>query len=195
MTRITVRCGHCRRPMPGPHRGDCDRPSNRHRLRRVADGTTITIDPAAVPTVPMPWARDDGGRKAAGFKGNAPGDCVTRAIAIATGLPYLTVYDALNRLAEAERPRGRKRRSSSRTGVHSKTARRYLEELGWTFTPTMGIGTGCRVHLTPGELPAGRLVVSLSRHWCAVVDGTTRDLYDPSRDGTRCVYGYFTKGN
>lgn len=37
------------------------------------------------------------------------------------------------------------------------------------------------------------LVVSLSRHWCAVVDGTTRDLYDPSRDGTRCVYGYFTK--
>jgi hypothetical protein len=30
---------------------------------------------------------DDGGRKAAGFKGRA-GDCVTRAIAIAAQLPY-----------------------------------------------------------------------------------------------------------
>jgi hypothetical protein len=28
----------------------------------------------------MSWAYDDGGRKAAGFKGDA-GDCVTRAIA------------------------------------------------------------------------------------------------------------------
>ena len=40
------------------------------------------------------WAYDDGGRAAAGFKGEA-GDCVTRAIAIATGRPYREVYDAL----------------------------------------------------------------------------------------------------
>ena len=32
------------------------------------------------------WLYNDGGRTAAGFKGET-GDCVTRAIAIATGLP------------------------------------------------------------------------------------------------------------
>ena len=42
---------------------------------------------------------DDGGRAAAGFKGTT-GDCVTRAIAIATGKPYREVYDALNELAK-----------------------------------------------------------------------------------------------
>jgi hypothetical protein len=27
-----------------------------------------------------------------------------------------------------------------------------------------------------------------------VIDGVIHDLYDPSRDGTRCVYGYYQKG-
>ena len=40
------------------------------------------------------FQHDDGGRKAAGYKGSA-GDCVTRAIAIAAELPYREVYDAL----------------------------------------------------------------------------------------------------
>ena len=37
----------------------------------------------------------------------------------------------------------------------------------------------------------GRLVVSLSRHWTAVIDGVIFDTHDPSRRGTRCVYGYW----
>jgi hypothetical protein len=44
----------------------------------------------------MKHVYNDGGRKAAGFKGDA-GDCVTRAIAIASGRPYAEVY---KRLAE-----------------------------------------------------------------------------------------------
>jgi hypothetical protein len=39
----------------------------------------------------MNWVYDDGGRKAAGFRGKA-GDCVTLSIAIATRLPYRHVY-------------------------------------------------------------------------------------------------------
>lgn len=31
-----------------------------------------------------------------------------------------------------------------------------------------------------------------ARHLCAVVNGVVRDTYDPSRCGTRCVYGYWT---
>jgi hypothetical protein len=55
---------------------------------------------------------DDGGRAAAGFRGSA-GDCVTRAVAIATGRPYRQVYDDLAELALAY---GRRRRSA-RDGV------------------------------------------------------------------------------
>ena len=66
-----------------------------------------------------------------------------------------------------------------------------MRGLGFVWTPTMQIGSGCTVHLRDGELPMGRLVVSLSGHYCAVLDGVVHDLYDPSRDGTRCVYGYW----
>lgn len=66
-----------------------------------------------------------------------------------------------------------------------RTIRRYLERLGWTWHPTMGIGTGCQVHLLADELPAGRLIVSCSRHITAVIDGVIHDTFDPSREGTR----------
>jgi hypothetical protein len=139
----------------------------------------------------MRFVFDDGGRKAAGYKGDA-GDCVCRAIAIATGKPYQEVYDALNGLGRSERTGRRKRhKSSARTGVYTPTLRRYLESLGWSWMPTMGIGTGCKVHLADGELPAGRLVVNVSRHTVAVLDGVIHDNHDPQRDGRRCVYGYF----
>jgi hypothetical protein len=46
----------------------------------------------------MKWVYDNGGRKAAGFRGKA-GGCVTRSIAIATGLPIGHVYALLNEQA------------------------------------------------------------------------------------------------
>lgn len=138
------------------------------------------------------WAYDDGGRADAGFVGTT-GDCVTRAIAIATGRDYLEVYDAINAHARSERPSKQRRgESSARTGVHRVTYEPYLLGLGWVWTPTMRFGEGCRVHLRADELPPGRLVVAVSKHLCAVVDGVVRDLSDPTRDGTRCVYGYYS---
>ena len=85
----------------------------------------------------MNWVYDDGGRKAAGFGGDA-GDCVTRSITIATGLPYKQVYDLLNEQARRERPT-RGRRSSARNGVFRQTCQRVLESLGWRRVPTMKI--------------------------------------------------------
>lgn len=55
----------------------------------------------------------------------------------------------------------------------------------------MGIGTGCTVHLVSQELPGGRLIVSVSKHLTAVIDGVIHDTHNPSRSGTRCVYGYW----
>lgn len=52
----------------------------------------------------MPWTYDDGGRAAAGYRGETR-DCVARAVAIVTLMPYRDVYDLINELAQAERPR------------------------------------------------------------------------------------------
>lgn len=142
----------------------------------------------------MKWVYDDGGRSAAGYKGSAQ-DCVTRAIAIATGLPYQVIYDALNVEAKfnpirSQRTVKRIRHSSARTGVFRKHSDRFLDELGWVWTPTMTIGSGCKVHLRPEELPSGRLICKVSKHLVAVIDGVIHDTHDCSRNGTRCVYGY-----
>ena len=141
------------------------------------------------------WCYDDGGRKAAGYCGVA-GDCVVRAVAIATGRSYQQVYDDVNGLALNERRSKLKRgRSSARNGVHKPTIRRLLASYGWTWTPTMRVGQGCRVHLVAHELPPGRLVVSVSKHLVAVIDGLIHDTHNPSRGGTRCVYGYWRQGS
>jgi hypothetical protein len=141
----------------------------------------------------MDFIFHDGGRAAAGFKGKT-GDCVTRSIAIATKRTYQEVYDALNHLAQAERISKRKRRrSSSRSGVFRQTYQAYLGSLGWRWTTTMSIGSGCKVHLRSSELPHGPLIVKVSRHLTAVIDGVLYDTHDCSRGGMRCVYGYFSR--
>ena len=146
----------------------------------------------------MAFVRNDGGRAAAGFKGQA-GDCVCRAVAIATGKPYAEVYTALNEAGKRERGTrvrsGKVKRSSARTGVFKPTIRKYMASLGWTWVPTMRIGQGCKVHLRADELPAGRLVVSVSRHCTAVIDGVIHDTHNPGRNGTRCVYGYYMQAD
>jgi hypothetical protein len=136
---------------------------------------------------------NDGGREAAGYKGKT-GDCVVRSVAITTGLPYQQVYDSVNNLAGRERTGKQKRgKSNARTGVYKGTTRKLIESLGWRWTPTMEIGSGCTVHLRADELPKGRLIVSVSGHLTAVIDGVIHDTHDPSRQGTRCVYGYWQK--
>lgn len=173
----------------------------------------------------MKFLFNDGGRQAAGFRGNA-GDCVTRSIAIVAGKPYQEIYDALAAL-EGGRRRSKRRPTgravSARNGIKTnrKAFKGYMASLGFTWTPTMLIGSGCKVHLRADELPAGRLVVAVSKHYTAVVDGVIHDTFDPSAsrgatiypagylgnipigarrlpngcyayDPERCVYGYWT---
>jgi hypothetical protein len=146
----------------------------------------------------MRFVKDDGGRAAAGYVGKT-GDCVTRAIAIASGRRYQDVYDALARGTATQR---RSKRASRATGHYTaargiSTTRQwfkdYMRAMGFRWVPTMQIGSGCTVHLKADELPMGRLVVAVSRHYTAVVDHVIHDTYNPDRNGTRCVYGYFVK--
>lgn len=140
----------------------------------------------------MEFIFNDGGRAKAGFKGSA-GDCVCRAIAIATGRPYKEIYNLINEYAKKERNSKRFKKSSARDGVRRATAKKILESMGWTWVPTMRVGQGCKVHLKANELPEGRLIVNLSKHFTAVIDGVINDTYDCSREETRCVYGYYIK--
>lgn len=177
----------------------------------------------------MPFTFDDGGRLAAGFKSSRAGDCVARAIAIAAEIPYLDVYLALadgqatNRKTKRTRAGSTRRSANNGVLVKRKWFREYMAGLGFEFVPTMLIGSGCKVHLVADELPAGRLIVSVSKHYTAVVDGMIRDTFDPNdrpatmypadtlenlpaharrlangngwivEPGPRCVYGYWRK--
>jgi hypothetical protein len=142
----------------------------------------------------MKYVYNDGGRNAAGFKGNA-GDCVARAIAIAAEMPYEEVYQRLASGNAGQRVTKRTKASTARvetarSGIYTKRKwfRDYMGLLGFTWVPTMAIGSGCTVHLADGELPMGRLVVAISKHYCAVIDGVLNDTYDCSASRGVTIY-------
>jgi hypothetical protein len=148
----------------------------------------------------FPFQLNDGGREDAGFKGGA-GDCVVRSIAIASEIPYMRVYEDLrlanesyaqlrnDRLAKRLNTKG----SSPRNGNHRNVFHDYILGLGFEWVPTMRVGSGCQVHLRSDELPVGILIVKVSKHLTAVINGVIHDTHDPSRGGSRCVYGYYIK--
>jgi hypothetical protein len=152
----------------------------------------------------MEYIYNDGGREAAGFKGKC-GDCVTRAVAIASGRPYAEVYATLaDGMGTQRKAKGRTARNG--ISVSRKWFKDYMHSIGFVWTPTMLVGSGCKTHLTDGELPMGRLVVRVSGHCTAVIDGVVNDTWNPQREthlintvngvqsfgvGKRCVYGYW----
>ncbi len=148
----------------------------------------------------LPFQFNDSGREAAGFKGGA-GDCVVRSIAIAANLPYMQVYEDLRlaneRYAQVKNDRLAKRLnikgSSPRNGNHRNVFHDYILAQGFEWVPTMKVGAGRQVHLRSDELPEGVLIAKVSKHLTAIIDGVIHDTHDPSRDGGRCVYGYYIK--
>lgn len=139
----------------------------------------------------MTFVYNDGGRAAAGFRGDTR-DCGVRALAIAANMNYRDAYELIGEFCKKERrSKRRKTRSHPRTGVYRATYNRVLEHLGWKWAPAMQIGSGCVMHVHPDELPHGPVILRLSKHFAAAIDGILHDTYDSSRDGTRCVYGYW----
>lgn len=125
---------------------------------------------------------DDGGRSKY-FTASKVGDCVTRALAIATQSDYKEVYNAITKIVGY----------TPRNGVRSKDTKKLMAHFGGVWHPTMTVGSGCTTHLEEDEIPMkGRIVCKLSKHVVAVIDGVIHDTYDASRDGNRCVYGYWT---
>lgn len=129
----------------------------------------------------MKHVYDDGGRGRY-FAAKKVGDCVVRAVAIATRMDYKRVYDEITCIVGY----------TPRNGVRKADTRKIMAHFGGRWHPTMTIGSGCKTHLKDGEIPKnGNIVCKLSKHVVAVIDGAIHDTYDSSRNGTRCVYGYW----
>jgi hypothetical protein len=172
----------------------------------------------------MKFVYSDGGRANCGFKSPA-GDCVARAVSIASQIPYSVVYNDLAiinaKMSKTKRRKGAVGQFTASHGIYttSKLFKDYMKKLGFVWTACMKPGTGCKVHLDENELPSGRLVVRVSRHLTAVIDGVIYDTHNPQREasfqiepdkgqelkkgqwrnengvvtliGKRCVYGYW----
>ena len=132
----------------------------------------------------MEFIYDDGGRSKY-YKAESVGDCAVRAISIAMNRDYKIVYDDLKRLNDNK---------SCRNGTPNSVIRKYLIENDWKWVATMKFGQGCKVHLCSEELPENEtLIVSVSKHLTCVKNSILYDTYDCSRNGRRCVYGYYIK--
>ena len=141
---------------------------------------------------------NDGGRAEAGYKGQT-GDCVCRSICIVTGKSYDEVYQALAKgnFTQRKSKHSKKGKRTAANGINTKRKwfNEYMVSLGFKWVPTMFVGVGCKMHLKKEELPTGKIICNVSKHFVAVVDGVINDIYDCSREGTRCVYGYYYQPN
>lgn len=119
---------------------------------------------------------DDGGRKAAGFRGKAAGDCATRACAIVLGLPYRHVYKKMAEINAATCVPGAKRRSPSK-GVAVGAAKCVFSSLGLFEVEPPG---GRMMTLTEAYNEFGDLlaITNAGQHITAVADGAVRDIWD-----------------
>ncbi|MFA7329802.1 MAG: hypothetical protein WC326_01895 [Candidatus Delongbacteria bacterium] len=124
----------------------------------------------------VPFQQDDGGR-ATSRRPRQKNDCVVRACAITTGLPYDQVY---NEFAALGRRCGR--------GTDRKAMVVWLKYRA-TYHAFQAMAGQPRVHLdvfsqTIGT--SGRWIVRVAGHATAVIDGAIHDTSRPRQDA--CVY-------
>lgn len=125
---------------------------------------------------------NDGGRHLY-FKSNNVADCVTRAITIVTGKDYKEAYNEIKSIIGY----------SPRNGIEKNDVKKVMSHFGGRWVALMKIGTGCKYHLAKNEIPMeGKIICNLSGHVTSVIDGVINDTYDCSREGQRCVYGYWS---
>ena len=122
---------------------------------------------------------NDGGRKAAGRKGKT-GDCLIRAIAIATGIPYETVY---KRAASMYKQAGYTAsgnvgtiRKSRKRGMRSinKVQDDIVESFGFTKEPQHTP----RLTYSQAEMVYGDCMVTTTKHIACIRNGALQDTFD-----------------
>ena len=125
------------------------------------------------------YIETDGGRAAAGFKGRT-GDCGVRAMAVALGLDYKACYQEL---AQAHKERTGKK--TARNGIYKETFSEVLSRHGWVWHPAPKFdGRKARA----SDMPKGKVIVRMSKHFAAVIDGTVHDSWNSTH---KMVYGFW----
>lgn len=124
----------------------------------------------------------DGGRFSSGYVG-LTGDCVVRAIAIATGISYRDVYSEIGKASE----------KTPRNGVPTTVASHYLAARQWHFTDVH------QARFNADSLPLGIVIVHLASdksrrhgHFCTVIDHVIQDTWNPSDDDQFSIAGFWT---
>jgi hypothetical protein len=116
---------------------------------------------------------NDGGRSAV-FDTPGRNDCVTRALAIVTGLPYMDIWNGIHATG-----------SVGRTGLVDDTVavRKYIESLGLMYIPN-------EAYFKDTKLPP-RAICCMRGHYFAVLDGCIHDVGHPTRGGRVYIKGYW----
>lgn len=106
-------------------------------------------------------------------KGLMVGDCVKRAITIATGKSYGEVSRELNRL---------KREIGATKFSSDKVWKRYVKDLGWKKISFPAVAGQPRVRGQEfvSKYPKGTYLLNVKRHLVTVVDGVYQDTFDSS---------------
>ncbi len=119
----------------------------------------------------MDFIWNDGGRASCGFVG-LTGDCVTRAISIATGTVYRDVYAQL----------GEASTKSPRNGIPIPIVADYLANGGWSHSIAFDSP------LSLCELPKGVVILHLCKrsgrghHLTTIIDHVVHDTWNPAED-------------
>jgi hypothetical protein len=126
------------------------------------------------------WEKNDGGLKESRFKSKKKrGDCVIRAIALATDISYDKVFDDLCDVAKE-------------TGFlpnQEETFEPYLASLGWRKNKPQRMGR-CLVPLEMFNSRGKTSIVRVRRHLVTVKDNLILDTYD-TKFYSAC--SYYTK--
>ena len=150
----------------------------------------------------------DGGRSNY-FKGEA-GDCVVRAISIATEIDYKVIYDKLfdlnkdyiakknTKLSKQMKSRTREKGGSPRSGNYKKIYHDYLLNNNWRWVSLRKFGSKERTKLD--ELTnKGNIIVAVNRHLMCMKNGTVYDTWDSrwsywfEKKSVRTANGYYER--
>ena len=158
----------------------------------------------------LKYQYDDGGRSKY-FKGET-GDCVVRAIAIATGEDYKLIYDQLTQANKlymetkntklSKRMKNTKSRKSGtpRGGNFKQIYKLFLEAKGWKWVSLMKFGSSERTKLDQ-LTKLGTIIVSVPKHLLCMKDGVVLDIWDSRYSfwlevkSIKTANGYFRRVN
>lgn len=127
------------------------------------------------------FSYNDGGRRAAGYKGDT-GDCVVRAFCILTGADYKETYRELASL-ESATTGGSK---TARNGIRHTVRDAYFAKRG---LEKVKLPKGVRLTWSEAYDAYGDCIVSTAKHVAALMDGALQDTGDCRTYEMQTVYG------